>query len=58
MSFVLVLCVWQRRRRWWWWYLLLLCVVVVDDDDVNVFGGVDGLLRVVMAGCPGGLSVY
>ena len=33
-------------------------VVVVDDDDVNVFGGVDGLLRVVMAGCPRGLSVY
>ena len=58
MSFVLVLCVWQRRWRWWWWYLLLLCVVVVDDDDVNVFGSVDGLLRVVMAGCPRGLSVY
>ena len=38
--------------------LLLYCCCVDDDDDVNVFGGVDGLLRVVMAGCPGGLSVY
>ena len=30
--------------------LLLYCCCVDDDDDVNVFGGVDGLLRVVMAG--------
>ena len=61
MSFVLVLCVAAAAVVVVFVVVMCCCYIVVvvdDDDDVNVFGGVDGLLRVVMAGCPGGLSVY